>query len=166
MDDLARPSVERASEIPLHVLARGQDDELLAAARVRGSDARVQIDVGFVGVEDLVLGVGPLHQPIDLAKDSAATSDRDAQPHSWPTAAYVVRAQQVANVARAQPHARVLDELGSEQFQRPGRALPAEVLRRGVDVTYELGLDLGGNFARRSVRAPVESPSSPRSSNR
>lgn len=66
VDDLACPRVERTGHVPLHVLAGSEDDELLAPAHVGGADPRVQVDVGLVEMEDLILGVSALHQAIDL----------------------------------------------------------------------------------------------------
>ncbi len=153
---LSAPATYR--DVPLHVLAWGEDDELLPAAHVGRPNARVEIDVGLVDIEEFALGTGALHQAIDLAEDFSPAAHRDAQSDARPPAPDVVREEQVASVARAEEHARVLNELRREKLQAPRRALPAEVLRGAIDVADELGFDGAGDLLRRPVRPAVEEP--------
>jgi hypothetical protein len=55
---------------------------------------------------------------------------RIAQAGARPPATHLVREQDVAHVALAQPNAVVERELDREQLERPGRPMRAEVLRR------------------------------------
>lgn len=50
VDHLAGPRVESARHVPLHVLARRADDELLAPPHFR-PDARVEVNVRLVDIE-------------------------------------------------------------------------------------------------------------------
>ncbi len=156
VDDLAAPGVQRAGHVPLHVLARGENDELLAPAYVREADPRVEVDVGLVHVDDLVLGVGAVHEVIDFVQDSTPATHRDSQANPRPTPANQVREQHVPDVAWAQAHAGVERQLDREQLQRPGRPLPAAVLRRAVDVADEPLFDVRSDLAASPELSLVE----------
>jgi hypothetical protein len=156
MDELAGPRVEGATQVAFHVLARGEDDELLAPAHVGRADARVQVHVGLVDVKHLVLGAGPVDQLIDLVQDSPPTANRDAQARPGSPAADLVREKHVPNVTGAELHVGVHDQLRGQELERPGGPLPPVVSRRTVDVADEPLLDLGRHLPRNPLGASVD----------
>ena len=58
MDGLIQSFLKRAEDVALDVLARGQDHRLLPRLQVGRTDLRIEVDIGLILVEDLVLGGG------------------------------------------------------------------------------------------------------------
>ena len=63
--DAAGSAIERARDVVLDVLARGEHQRLPAPLDVRQSDARVQVDVGLIHIKDFFRATGLLDKRVN-----------------------------------------------------------------------------------------------------
>ena len=79
VDHFAGARVERACEVVFLILPWSQYKRLDPPLDIGEANARVQVDIRFVYVEDLVVGAGLKYRPLYGLENGVSASHRDAQ---------------------------------------------------------------------------------------
>jgi hypothetical protein len=149
IDELLTLGVIGTGQVALHVLARRDDEPLLAWQHPVGPDARVQMQVDLVGIDRHRTPTGIFGQPAQASQASSAprggpgTSDDRAGL----TPAHFHRLEHSPSVSHGQDHPQDFGDDPREQLQGPGRAGEPEVARplleNGADAGPDVLVDLG-----------------------
>ncbi len=151
--DASALCVQRTGKVILAVLPGCRHRMLVRARHPARANAWIEVDIGFVGIEDLGVGVGftfgqgPIHRPQARAPARVA----DVQRRACPAPGKGQARQPAPNAGRVHGHANAFAEHQGQQLGAPARANITVLLWRALDQIIELAQHLIVRFPVRAT---------------